>query len=103
MPDVADTEQHRRMQIAIEGADRLMSINEAMTRGYSKLRLDIWANPDDYMEFSIFDGRPGPWVKLWSPTNGLIGEPDPQKLLITMLGDLDDPCWRALPKTLVRP
>lgn len=83
--------------------DGLISINEAMRRGYTKLRLDKWSNPDDYMEFTIIDGKPGPWVSLWSPVNEVIGEPNPQKFIILMLGDLDDPCWRPLPKSLARP
>jgi hypothetical protein len=98
-----DPLDNRRMQVADKGADRLMSINEAVRRGYTKLRLDHWANPDDYMEFTIVVGTPGPWVKLWSPVNEIVGNKNPHLMLITMVGDLDDPCWRPLPKTLVRP
>ena len=96
MPD------QRRMQIAIEGAGGLMSINEAVAKGFSKLRLDKWANPDDYMQFDIINGRPGPWVRLWSPVNEIMEQENPQKLIIIELGDLDDPCWRPLPKSLGR-
>ena len=101
------TRNNHRMNVAIGGADGLLSINEAIRRGFSKLRLDKWSNPDDYMEFYIFEHptgekSPGPWVKLWSPANELVDMKNPQTLLITMLGDLDDPCWRPLPKTLER-
>ena len=86
----------------------LISINEAMRRGFSKLRLDKWANPDDYMEFYIYEDpathekSPGPWVKLWSPVNEVAGNKNPHMMLILELGDLNDPCWRPLPKSLER-
>ncbi len=88
---------------AVYSTDNLISIREAAHRGITKVRLDKWTNPDDYMELTIVDGLLGPWVKLWSPINEVIGATNPQKLLITMLGDLDDPCWRALPRDLVHP
>lgn len=73
----------------------LISINEAMRRGLTKLRLDKWSNPQDHIELQKLDaGNYGPWVKLWSPTAAVCGYPNPQKLIITMLGDLDDPSWR---------
>lgn len=109
-----DPLDNRRMEIAMDGARHLISINEAMRRGYSKLRLDHWANPDDYMEFHIHKGdvvgqplppeqwSPGPWVKLWSPTNEIVGNENPHLMMILEVGDPDDPCWRPLPTTLVR-
>lgn len=83
-------------------SEGLVSIREAAKRGINKIRLDKWANPDDYMEFDIIDGEPGPWFRLFSPTNEIIGAPNPQKLLCTMMGDMDDPCWRPIPRTLSR-
>lgn len=73
-----------------------ISINEAIRTGVTKLRLDRWACPEDHIEIYIADqvkGWSGPWVKLWSPTNELIGQKNPQEMLITMIGDLDDKCW----------
>lgn len=99
---MTDAEDNRRMEIAIKGAHRLISINDAVARGHTKLRMDHWANPDDYMEFMIIDGQLGPWVKLWSPANDIVGHKNPHVMLILELGDLDDPCWRMLPKELVR-
>lgn len=88
-----------------EQSTGLISIRQAEARGLTKLRLDVWANPDDYLEFTMveFGGVGfGPWVKLWSPTNAICEQENPQMLLITMIGDLDDECWRPLPKELVR-
>jgi hypothetical protein len=91
----------RRLQVASEGYAHLMSIREAEARGFTKLRLDKWANPDDYLEFTIVEGGGfGPWVKLWSPANEIVGNENPHKMLITLLGDPDDPCWRPLPRGL---
>lgn len=73
----------------------LMSVNEAAKLGRKRFRLDKWINDLDHFEIDIVDGRPGPWVKLWSPFNGPVCEQEnPQKMLITMIGDLDDKCWR---------
>ncbi len=74
-----------------------ISINEAVRTGVTKLRLDNWTNHEDHIEIYIahfgVEPRPGPWVKLWSPTNELIGQPNPQEMLISLIGDLDDNCW----------
>lgn len=84
-------EEHGMTERVIE---RMISVRQAAARGISKLRLDNWANPQDHFEFYLVPGGGvGPWVKLWSPTNEPIGMPNPQTLLITMMGDLDDECW----------
>ena len=74
-----------------------ISINEAIKTGVTKLRLDHWANPDDHIEIHIVDkikGWIGPWVKLWSPINEpILKQENPQKMLITTIGDLNDKCW----------
>jgi len=73
----------------------LMSIREAAMLGRKRFRLDKWTNDYDHFEIDIIDGRPGPWVKLWSPLNRPVCEQEnPQKMLITMLGDLDAKVWR---------
>ena len=80
-------------------SNELISIKEAEARGFTKLRLDKWSNPDDYIEFTMTEWGFGPWVKLWSPTNELVGFENPHKMLITTLGDINDPCWRSLPRS----
>ncbi len=83
----------------------LMSINEAVKTGVTKLRLDNWAYKEDYIEIHIADpikGWIGPWVKLWSPLNEIIGRKNPQEMLVTMLGDLDDKCWRIYQSSEVK-
>jgi hypothetical protein len=80
----------------------LISLREAERRGLTKLQLDRWTNPDDCIELTLIDGYFGPWVKLWSPMNELCNQDNPHKFLITMLGDLDKPDWRPLPRELKR-
>lgn len=81
----------------------LISIRDAAAQGVRNVRLDKWANPRDHIEIPILDdkGTIGPWFKLWSPANEVIGQKDPQQLLVTMMGDLDDKIWRPYvePKT----
>lgn len=80
----------------------LMSINEAVALGRTRFRLDKWVNDYDHFEIYIWiDQSPGsdqrslgPWVKLWSPVNKLIGQKNPQTLLSTLLGDPDAKVWR---------
>jgi len=73
-----------------------------------RVRATSAANPDDYMEFYIYEDpathekSAGPWVKLWSPVNEIVGNKNPHMMLILELGDLNDPCWRPLPKSLER-
>jgi hypothetical protein len=81
-----------------ETMTELISIKEAEARGFTKLRLDKWSNPDDYLEFTKTEHGFGPWVKMWSPANEIVGHDNPHKILITMLGDVNDPCWRPLPR-----
>lgn len=73
----------------------LISIKEAANKGIKKIRLDKWANPHDYIEIPILDekGTIGPWFKLWSNTNEIIGQKNPQQISILMMGDLDEKIW----------
>lgn len=74
----------------------LISINEAVKMGITKLRSDHWANPEDHIEIYIteFKGEPhpGPWVKFWSPTLEHIGMKNPHEALITEF-NCDEKCW----------
>lgn len=75
----------------------LISINQAVIKGITKLRMDHWASAEDHIELYIDRiGKLGPWVKLWSPYNELSGQDNPQTFLITvfMKQDLDNNCWR---------
>lgn len=73
----------------------LVSINEAAKRGIAKLRLDRWANPEDHIKIDVgSDGTLGPWVRLYSPANEILGQRNPQELLIWLIGDLNEAVWR---------
>ena len=77
--------------------DELISINQAVKKGITKLRMDHWANSQDHIELYIDrTGYLGPWVKLWSPINELIGQENPQTFPVTVFkgNDLDNNCWR---------
>lgn len=72
----------------------MISINEARELGIKYIRMPHWANANDYLELHITEsGHLGPWVKLWSDSNEVIGQENPQNLLITMMGDFDQPVY----------
>src|SRR6185369_882346 len=65
-----------------------VTLNEARQRGISRVRDPKWAHPNDYLKIQIIpneDGtsRHGPWIKLYSPLNTVVGIPTPQTLLFT--------------------
>lgn len=71
----------------------LISINDAIKIGVTKLRLDHWADPKDHIEIHItVNGELGPWVKFWSPTLEHIGMKNPHEALITEF-NCDEKCW----------
>lgn len=52
----------------------LMSINEAVSKGVSRLRIPKWAIPEDQLHLYIVEQKDGkrvvgPWAKLYSPFN----------------------------------
>lgn len=58
-----------------------MTIDEAIKKGIFKLRLEIWAAPEDHIElYDAGDGRIGPWVKFYSPLNEPVGNDNPVTL-----------------------
>jgi hypothetical protein len=60
----------------------LISINEAIDRRITKVRLPIWATPSDHLELHITEsGHIGPWVKLWSIHNEMCEQENPHALL----------------------
>lgn len=60
----------------------MISINQAVAQGITRLRMPRWAPTDAYMLLYIIDGELGPWVKLYSRTEQqAIGEPTPQMFL----------------------
>jgi len=59
----------------------MISINEAVEQGITRVRMPRWAHDEDHLEIAIVAGRLGPWVKLWSPTNEVIGQKNPQEVL----------------------
>lgn len=74
-----------------------MTLNEAIERGISKLRLAHWANPQAHIEFDVIhaDGKAwhGPWVRLYdSSSHAALRVPDPQEYLWHYLlgGDKED-------------
>lgn len=58
----------------------MISINTAVEREITKLRQPHWACPDDYLELHVSDGFLGPWAKLYSPLNEVIGQENPQRI-----------------------
>jgi len=70
----------------------MISINEAVHNGLSRLRKPIWVNREDYLQLDLIDDGLGPWVHLYSSLNRLIGEPNPQDILVIGM-DLDALEW----------
>jgi hypothetical protein len=60
-----------------------MTIQEAIVKKISKIRKPFWANKEDYLQLDLFDDGEfhGPWMHLYSPTNQIIGAPNPQTFL----------------------
>jgi hypothetical protein len=61
----------------------LISIMQAAELGVERLRQPNWANPLDHIKIDIFDGKPGPWVHLYSPFNTECNGRDPVDIIIT--------------------
>lgn len=59
----------------------LISISQAATLGIERLRKPIWVCPEDHVKIDIIDGKPGPWTRLFSPSNTANGGRDPIKIL----------------------
>lgn len=55
-----------------------MTLEEAAKKRIERVRLDIWSNKNDYLKLTIIDEKLGPILKLYSPTNKIIGEKNPQ-------------------------
>lgn len=60
---------------------KMISINQAAAQGITKLRMPKWANPADYLVIDIVDGKPGPWVHLYSPINEIAHGKNPMDIL----------------------
>lgn len=72
----------------------MISINQAAAQGVDKLRLPIWASPEDYLKIDIIDGKAGPWGHLYSPINEAINGKNPVDMLL--LEGRDDECFVPL-------
>jgi hypothetical protein len=64
----------------------LITIDEAVRLGITKLRAPHWADRTAHIEISVHevDGKNvhGPWVRLYDPSSQeSLGEPTPQKIL----------------------
>jgi hypothetical protein len=71
-----------------------ISINEAANQGIGYLRKSVWAIPLDHLKIDILDGKPGPWVHLYSPFNRVCNGEDPVGILCLSL-DYDEPEWEV--------
>ncbi len=66
---------------AAANTGKLVSINQAAARGIVRLRKPQWAQPLDHIKIDIVDGAPGPWVRVFSPTNRMVNGRDPVEML----------------------
>ena len=63
---------------SVEGG--LISLNQAAAAGIRRVREPQWASRFDHFELDVVDERPGPWVRLFSPSNRCFNGRDPQTL-----------------------
>lgn len=64
----------------------LMSIDEAAARGIERLRQPQWKDPCAHLKLDIINGRPGPWVHLYDPSNSRVNGKDPVSMLFLNVG-----------------
>ena len=72
----------------------LVSIRQAAKAGVLRLREPKWANKMDHIKIDVLQGgEPGPWIRLYSPTNKGLGNDDPMMVLGLMLGEPGRPVY----------
>lgn len=59
----------------------LISINEAAARGIKRLRRPAWVISMDHIEIDIVNGKPKPWIALYTPFNQGCNGYDPIPIL----------------------
>lgn len=69
--------------------DKLISINDAAAQGIDRLRRPAWLMREDHIKIHIHEGKPGPFVKIYSPFNQECNGRDPVEMLIIAF-DLED-------------
>ena len=70
----------------------LISINGAAKRGINRLRRSIWVIEEDHLKIDILDGKPGPWLHLYSPFNEECNGRDPVNICVIEF-DIREKCW----------
>jgi hypothetical protein len=63
----------------------MISIDDAVEQGITRLRKPIWANRCDRVELLMFDGKRGINVRLWAPFNKECNGRDP--VLLPVFGE----------------
>ena len=70
----------------------MISINEAVANGITRIRMPHWAIREDYIKLDIIAGKLGPWLHLYSPMNEEINGRNPVSMLFLEF-DLDAPVY----------
>lgn len=68
----------------------MLSIRDAVSKGITRLRKPMWANPCDHLKVDIYEGHLGPWIHLYAPFNLECNGRDPVSLLVIHV-DIDEP------------
>lgn len=71
--------------------EKLLSINEAVAQGITRVRKPVWAEPLDQLHIG-----PGIWMHLYCPSNKEINGRDPVDIM-KICCDMDEKAW--LPHT----
>lgn len=73
---------------------QLISIRDALDQKISRIRRAEWTIPNDHVEITFSDnGTFCAIFKFWSDLNAPVGNNNPLPVLMTQLGDFDDPAW----------
>jgi hypothetical protein len=59
-----------------------VTLAEAAEKGIERVCCPVWACKEDYFKITIFAGKVGPWLQLYSPLNKVIGQKNPQQVSV---------------------
>lgn len=78
----------------------MISIRQAAQNGIQRLRVPHWRLPNDHIKIDIIDGKPGPWLHLYSELNEEINGRNPCDILNIGVGAIDDEIYEPYPPCL---
>lgn len=59
----------------------MFSLNQAAAQSITRIRRPEWSEPCDHFQIDIVEGKPGPWIHLYSPMNDELHGSDPVNMV----------------------